>query len=235
MANPRLRETLGFCLLFMSGCGGVTLDEPDAAIDGPTCTIEQAACAGTCVDTQRDPLNCGSCGANCTSGACRAGACVRRAFITERVFDANFGGLDAGDAICQSEANDSRLGGSWRAWLGDTSGSPATRFTRGGSFARVDGTKIADDFADLIDGDLDSPITTTARGGTPPTDSCWTGVQRTGGLAQPSAHCANWRSTSQALQGSSSQNNMANTWGGSGSQNCDPSLVAGLPLYCFEQ
>lgn len=43
----------------------------------PACAPTLLACAGTCVDTQVDTSNCGSCGTVCRSGApCIAGTCV---------------------------------------------------------------------------------------------------------------------------------------------------------------
>src|SRR5688572_9681445 len=33
-------------------------------------------CAGVCTDVQRDPVNCGTCGARCATGICHQGGCV---------------------------------------------------------------------------------------------------------------------------------------------------------------
>lgn len=55
------------------------------------CAVSETACGGRCVDTQRDSLNCGACGARCATGeglvgfACVEGRCV--------------GGCDAGSFV----------------------------------------------------------------------------------------------------------------------------------------
>ncbi|HET9662536.1 MAG TPA: hypothetical protein VFP05_19565 [Thermomicrobiales bacterium] len=40
-----------------------------------SCPPGQTLCAGTCIDTQSDPQNCGACGAICDSGQCDNGVC----------------------------------------------------------------------------------------------------------------------------------------------------------------
>lgn len=183
-----------------------------------------------------DPMNCGGCGNVCASGACAAGGCARRAFILSTGVSANLGGLTGADTKCQNDAVASALGGTWKAWLADATGSPATRFTQTGVFVRVDKTTIiANDWADLIDGALDNAVLTQANGTTPPIGSCWTNVA-TGGTAAGGGNCSNWTSTLSSGSGSRGQHNlMDSSWTNSGSQNCDPALIPGARLYCFEQ
>ena len=60
--------------------------------------------------------------------------------------------------------------GTFRAWLSDSTGSPSTRFTQSTlRYVRVDGVKVADDWADLTDitmtaGFLYTPINVTENG-----------------------------------------------------------------------
>ena len=55
-------------------CGRTTLDRPGNGINCTTGT----ACQGTCVDTQNDPTNCGSCGNDCLQGQmCISGMCTQ--------------------------------------------------------------------------------------------------------------------------------------------------------------
>lgn len=190
------------------------------------------------VDFSKDPTNCGGCGIVCTSGTCSGGLCGRRVFITDQTFDANFPGLGGADAHCQNEADaqTSTLGATWKAWLADATGSPATRFTTGGFFFRLDGVVIANDFADLIDGTLDNAVLLTSKG-IPAAGSgfCWTNV-KAGGVADSTANCGNWTSTASSSVGNRGVHNATNvSWTQDGLQNCNPGTVAPAHLYCFEQ
>ncbi len=55
-----------------------TSDGSDAAPDAPpTCATTERLCAGRCVNTDTDNLNCGSCGTVCATGQrCNAGLCM---------------------------------------------------------------------------------------------------------------------------------------------------------------
>ena len=50
------------------------------------------------------------------------------AFVTTWQGDGNIGGLAAADAICQTEAEEAELPGTYKAWLSDSGNSPSTRF-----------------------------------------------------------------------------------------------------------
>lgn len=61
------------------GNGLTDCDDPACAQDPACapCPTGQTRCNGTCVDTQTDNANCGSCGNACTSGeTCQAGVCT---------------------------------------------------------------------------------------------------------------------------------------------------------------
>ena len=49
-------------------------------------------------------------------------------FVTEWEGDGNIGGLTAADSICQTEADDAGLPGTYKAWLSDSTASPSSRF-----------------------------------------------------------------------------------------------------------
>lgn len=49
----------------------------DAGGDATSCPSPEILCGTTCVDTSRDPLNCGGCNAACDGGTvCNAGTCA---------------------------------------------------------------------------------------------------------------------------------------------------------------
>jgi len=62
------------------------------------------------------------------------------------------------------------LPGTYKAWVStnQANGTPATRFTQSATpYVLVNGTKIANNWADLIDGTLLAPINRTETGGNP--------------------------------------------------------------------
>src|SRR5690606_983409 len=110
------------------------------------------------------------------------------------------------DAKCQALADAAELPGTYLAWLStdEANGTPATRFTQwAGPYVKVDGVSVADNWADLIDGDLDSQIDKTELGDAAPigTTNCsggnfptvWTGTGVAGTLIGPQT-CNSWTS-----------------------------------------
>jgi hypothetical protein len=80
-------------------------------------------------------------------------------FLTHGWYDGNLGGLAGGDAICQGAANAAGLAGTYKAWLSTASASPSTRFARAAvPYILPDGTWVAENWADLTDGSILSPI-----------------------------------------------------------------------------
>ncbi len=76
---------------------------------------------------------------------------TKRVFVTSTKHDGNMGGIAGADAICQSTADGESLGGTWKAWLAtDNTDEPVDRFVQNpGPYVMLDGTIIANDFADL--------------------------------------------------------------------------------------
>ena len=95
------------------------------------------------------------------------------------------------------------------AWLDDSTAASvpaATFFQNPGPYVLPDMTKVADDWADLIDASLDLPINVTELGAIPIAGAgdVWTNV-RTDGLPNginPLLHtCSEWTSASEANSG----------------------------------
>jgi hypothetical protein len=80
------------------------------------------------------------------------------AFVTAQSMTAAFGGVQSGDAICQSAAISASLPGTYRAWLSDASATAPSRLAGARGWVRPDGEPIADLPSDLIDGFLLNPI-----------------------------------------------------------------------------
>lgn len=98
--------------------------------------------------------------------------CVRRVFITSSRHDGDVGGLAGADAICQAEADDAGLSGTYYAFL-STSGNdePRDRFNRSPlPYVRPDGVQIARDWAEFTGGRFAVSIFMDAGGNITPVD-----------------------------------------------------------------
>ena len=86
----------------------------------------------------------------------------KRVFVTSTTHTGNLGGLDAADAICQELADNSELTGQYKAWLSNDTQSPSTRFIQSDvPYVLVDGTQIAINYDDLVDGTIQNVIDLT--------------------------------------------------------------------------
>jgi len=115
---------------------------------------------------------------DCDTQVDEGGICVGKVvFVSSALSDGNFGmGQDntlghlLADAECQQLASDAGLGGTFKAWISgrvDTGDGPlphgvVDRFTQSpGPYQLLDGTVVADNWADLTDGSLDHAIDRT--------------------------------------------------------------------------
>jgi hypothetical protein len=236
---------------------------------GPDC--ENGICnagncsAPSCTDgvmngTELDVDCAGSCGAGkckvgqtCTDNTqCESQMCAgtnvcitaKRVFVTPQLFTGgSIGGLVGADAKCQTAADAASLGGTYKAWLSDLTGSPSTRFTRSliAPYVRTDGLVLAANWDDLTDGQLGGPINRTAAnqpavGGS----ACgtnvdvWTNTRTDGLIASDSLSCNNWTSnTGGSAWGRITDS--ATAWTGYCSGGSDFCGLRTAALYCFEQ
>lgn len=211
------------------------------------CTPHQRRCGAQCVSR----TGC------CTDEHCAAGQvcnaqhrCVDKpcgqggpclVFVTGQMYSGNLGGLEGADDKCQRHADDVGLPGTYRAWLSDANGSPAEyRFVRStGPYVRTDGVRIADDWDDLTDGELQAPINVTET--RIPVESVyvvWTNTDQSGRRFSylPDTTCANWTGAGDFLSsyyGFSTSNDASWTTVGNDPFGCDVNF--GLRLYCFQQ
>ncbi len=168
-------------------------------------------------------------------------AVARRVFVTSSTFKGDLGGLAGADDICQTLADREGLPGTYKAWLSDSTASPSTRFLLSPApYIRLDGVRIAHDWADLIDGSLAAPINVdeqgTALAGQQPNDVVWTGTQWSG-IASLGAgdnyECGDWTSRLSSDYGLPGHYSLTGaSWSGSTGYNaCD----LDRSLYCFQQ
>jgi hypothetical protein len=154
----------------------------------------------------------------------------KRVFITSTTHNGAFGGISGADTFCADRATAAGLAGTFKAWLSVSGDGPATRFTHATmSYGLVNGTIVANDWNDLIDGTLAHAInldensqtvaadvwTATATAGTPTTPTCSSFAD---GTSQQSGLCG--RSTQV---------------GAGWTVFSTPTCNTPLHLYCFEQ
>jgi len=153
-------------------------------------------------------------------------------FVTQALFPGDLGGLEGADVLCTEEAARAGLSGTYTAWLSDATGDAVTRITPSSTgYARVDGTVIADDLADLTDGELDAEISLDQFGDLV-MELLWTRTTEAG-LAEPGApDCLGWTSGSAAELGRVGAN--ATRFEGWSNSNTARPCDSASPLYCFE-
>ena len=174
-----------------SGCAGCT--------SNTDCdTLTQDGCkTGTCVGdvcnltptpqgTPCLPASAGTCDGN--------GSCVQAkyVFVTSEAVPATLGSALLADANCQAVAASAGLGGTWMSWTSDITTSPAMRFTKSMlPYKLLDGTKIAHDWADLTNGNIEHGINMTETSEALSTqDNVWTGTKPDGKYS--GVACDNW-------------------------------------------
>ncbi|MEM8962282.1 MAG: hypothetical protein AAGD38_12435 [Acidobacteriota bacterium] len=157
---------------------------------------------------------------------------VRTVFVTSATYDGNFGGLEGADAACQTLADAAELGGTYQAWLSDSAESPSTRFDQLGSFAMIDGTVIANDWADLTDGGLQNVLNLTETNETLGVGELVRTSTMDDGTAE-TLNCDDWSTSDTGVQATAGQvSGTSSPWTDSGF------VVAcnlELRLYCFER
>jgi hypothetical protein len=149
-------------------------------------------------------------------------------FATSTTHSGDFNGLGGADERCSNRAASAGLDGTFKAWLSSSAESAIDRMAHAEvPYRRTDGTKVADDWNDLIDGDLAAPIELDENGDQVFGD-VWTGTLASGEAA--GATCSGFDSSaSSGVCGSS------NSAGAAWTDNIEPPCTAGLRLYCVQQ
>jgi hypothetical protein len=174
-----------------------------------------------------------ACGGCSLGYACIAGTCqpAKRVFITEATYQPDFGSASAATQICQTTANTRSFGGAWLAWIVDNKFSPATDFNQSSvPYVLLDGTIVANNWADLVDGTLAHPIDMNELGGNVGAREAWTGATEQG--IASGDNCNNWKSNQVAILGTNGVSSVTDYgWSDIWLQYCD----RWVSLYCFEQ
>jgi hypothetical protein len=212
--------------LVLSGCGSVKSNAPIDAAAADTAAIDGAAIDAPPPD---------------------ADLSAHLVFVTSTVQSCALGGLTGADAICQARAQATSLPGTYKAWLADANGSPATRMVHHlGVYQLVTGAAIAQGWNDLTDGNLANKIDRTEGGvqlggvgcdASQPTchfvcagGEVWSNVDGAGNRRSV-ADCTGWTTLGSATAGNDGKTDASWTAG-----DCTP-IGAGtaLPIFCIQQ
>jgi hypothetical protein len=204
--------------------------------DGPTLADASSDTAPTGADATADASPCG-CGARsvCVGGACTP---ARRVFVTDETYGGALGGHAGADATCQSLATGAGLGGTWMAWISDSTSSPSQRFSKPTvGYFLLDGTPVASSWTALTtNGPTHAVDLTETRVSlaavSADASKTWTATVVSGALGTPS--CSDFATNASTKSGS------VGHCTGTGTVNWTAAYAGeacSVPnrLYCFEQ
>jgi hypothetical protein len=155
---------------------------------------------------------------------------AKRVFLTSTLYDGKLGGLTGADQKCQQKADSLKLGGSFKAWLSDTKTSAASRLTHWtGPYKTMGGVEIAENWADLTDGVLKSPLNLDEFG-YPVSWDVWTNTSETGEILG-TEDCIGWTSNISYVGKVGSSSRIDLRWTNNSSSTCNYTRR----LYCVEQ
>jgi hypothetical protein len=141
-------------------------------------------------------------------------------------------GLAAGDAICQARAAAAGFANAanFKAWISDSGTDARDRITSNGPWVRLDGVKVADTKADLLDGFLFTSLSLTETGICLGNYNVWTGTNDAGTSSCPC--CTNWTDGTNGVRGFGGNSGRAGLgWSLQFQLDCDFTYS---PLFCFE-
>jgi len=156
----------------------------------------------------------------------------RIVFVTSQTYTGlTIGGYAAATTKCQTLASAAGLLGTYKAWIATSAANdPESTFTQSTyDYQLLDGTVIANGWADLTDGIIDNFIDRDENNNAVAAINVWTNVQ-TNGTYKGTTDCTGWTDTAgSGEKGTTAQTD--NRWTDAGSTNCGSSNR----LYCFEQ
>jgi len=171
-----------------------------------------------------------ACNDSGTDSGMDSGISQRRIFVTDTIQNGNFGGTAGADELCASQAAAARLQGEFKAWLSTISSPVSGRLTQSSvPYVLVDGTLIANDWNDLVDGSIFAPINLDANQQVRSGD-VWTGTLPDG-LPYMNDDCEGFTSDSAGIALCGTTASMNANW----TANATPPCSTELRLYCIEQ
>ena len=165
--------------------------------------------------------------------------CARYVFVSSELYAGeDIGGAIGADGRCNAFGSlagtrPALRGRSFQAWLSDdlANFAASARLTHGKKpYRLVDGTLVANDWAQLTSGAILHAIDVTEQGRTVGQDFVWTGTSALGARAAPT--CTSWSINGAANMGTVGRASVSDsTWTNSGAVSCQTAQR----LYCFEK
>jgi hypothetical protein len=161
-----------------------------------------------------------------------------RVFVTSQLYNGNLGGLAGADALCQARADAAGLPGTYRAWLSDGTTNAADRLIHSMlPYRLVDGTPIAQNWADLTNGSLAAPIIRTEFGSAITSSFSVRTSTLTNGVKAGGNYCNGWTTTDPSCSygafGFGRADNAGSEWTHTPSGGCY--CGNNQRLYCIQQ
>jgi|SRR5579859_5175544 len=211
-------------------------DDAPTVDDGPGVADASTDEAATGADAPTDGSPCG-CG---TRSVCIAGVCTpaRRVFVTDETYGGALGGHAGADATCQTLATGAGLGGTWMAWISDSTSSPSQRFSKPTvGYFLLDGTAVAASWTTLTTSGPIHAIDLSETGvslaaASSDASKTWTATVASGALGTPS--CGDFASSASSKSGTVGHCTGTGTVNWTSAYTGEACSVPNH-LYCFEQ
>ena len=165
----------------------------------------------------------------------------KRMFVTTKQFTGNLkaeggaaDGLGSGDAICNREAGDARLSGTFRAWLSTSTVAAKDHVAAVGPWFQVDGTE-AFPSASPVDGPRWFPNVTAEGKVLFNFDEAWTGTASDGKRSLDGSACRDWTSDAVGDLGSVGAISSSSEWTAKVIAPTTNACNEPAHIYCFEQ
>lgn len=154
-----------------------------------------------------------------------------KVFITSTSYNGNLGGLSGANSKCQSRAQAAGLTGTYKAWV-STANSEPKNWIPNAKYILINGTTIANNKTDLLDGTIQNKINKNEMGNTVSWKNTYTGTYATGDGT--SYTCNNWTSSSSSSYGDIGSTENITTWWSQKPSARSQCNVVTRRLYCFQ-
>jgi len=162
----------------------------------------------------------------------------RYVFVTSTAVIGNFTGTNP-DTVCAAHANDTDAGAAaalkgrtWRAWISYSNPQQHASARLGVQstipYRLLDATIVANNYTDLVSGDIGHAINISEKGTEIAASPVWTGTTKFG---MSVTDCNSWTAVAMGIMGKVGSSGAASgEWSETGDQSC----TATARLYCFE-